>query len=57
MLLDFIRSRGLHGKVFETMEMAFQNAYNLATCNDLIVVFGSFSCVASVMKLIEIQPK
>lgn len=56
-LLDFVRSRGLHGKVFESMEMAFQNAYNLATRNDLIVVFGSFSCVASVMKLIEIQPK
>tara|TARA_Y100000992_G_scaffold101758_1_gene66120 strand:- start:8 stop:1279 length:1272 start_codon:yes stop_codon:yes gene_type:complete len=55
-LLDVVRCRGLSGKVFESMEMAFQNAYNLATLNDLIVVFGSFSCVASVMKLIEIQP-
>ena len=50
-----IRMRNLEGKVFESIEMAFQNAYNSASSRDLIVVFGSFSCVASVMNLIEVQ--
>ena len=54
-LFEMIRMRNLEGKVFESIEMAFQNAYNSAHSIDLIVVFGSFSCVASIMNLIEVQ--
>ncbi len=54
-LFETISMRNLEGKVFESIEMAFQNAYNSANSIDLIVVFGSFSCVASIMNLIEVQ--
>ncbi len=54
-LLEMISMRNLEGKVFESIEMAFQKAYNSAHSIDLIVVFGSFSCVASIMNLIEVQ--
>ena len=54
-LFEMIRMRNLEGKVFESIEMAFQNAYTSAHSIDLIVVFGSFSCVASIMNLIEVQ--
>ena len=50
-LVEVLYNAGLSGKLHETVEEAFLNALSQSAADDVVVVFGSFYTVSTVLKL------